>query len=171
MFSLIQNNWLPTKRKKKHQVRQTEMWNSLQRKIRYCTFSHVCEHSGEEKDKMFYIHIFLRAGGREMECVILSVELVYVSEEAQVKRGRRLKRGKWLRFKAFFFSPVWTGGGYTIPELWRAQASSLSPNFSRQIILILFFSLQSLRLWYCKHLHVCVCFTNSGVFVLYSSFC
>lgn len=95
---------------------------------------------------MFYIHIFLRAG-EKMERVILSVELIYVSEEAQVKRGRRLKRGKRLRFKAFFFSPYGLEGAtpfQSSEELRLPQV--LSPNFSRQMILILFFSLQSLRL-------------------------
>lgn len=53
-----------------------------------------------------------------MECVILSIELTQVSEEAQVKR-KEAEEGKMAQIGSLFFfiSPIQTGEGYTIPEL------------------------------------------------------
>lgn len=81
-----------------------------------------------------------------MECVILSVELIQVFEEAQVKR-KEPEEGKMAWIESLFFVPYRLEGAtgfQSSEELTLPQV--LSPNFSRQMILILFFLPQSLRL-------------------------
>lgn len=56
-------------------------------------------------DNVLLFHIFLRTGGRGMECVMLSVVLIEVSEKAQVRRKEKYEgKGKMAQRLVFFLS-------------------------------------------------------------------